>query len=185
MLPDALRADFDRYVELLKASFGADLVSVVVFGSQILGTAKPESDVDALVVVRGLPVNRWKRYDAFRPSARAVSDEFKAMLSLIVLTPEEAAIVKPYYLGMLSGHLLLWDRDGFFEGVLCRLQARLAELGARRYVDKDGYEYWDLKPDCMFLIGSRTLLPDEEGTESEEGGTEAQSNGAAPGRLRE
>jgi hypothetical protein len=43
--------------------------------------------------------------------------------------------------------VVLWDREGFFEGVLARLRARLAELGARRYVDKDGYEYWDLKPD--------------------------------------
>jgi hypothetical protein len=24
---------------------------------------------------------------------------------------------------------------------------RLAELGSKRLVDKDGYEYWDLKPD--------------------------------------
>jgi hypothetical protein len=23
----------------------------------------------------------------------------------------------------------------------------LRELGSRRYVDEDGYEYWDLKPD--------------------------------------
>ena len=147
MLPEALRGDLARYVERLKARFGADLVSVVVFGSQARGTAKLGSDVDVLVVVRGLPVNRWKRYDPLRPIARAVSDEFARTLSLIALTPEEAAIVKPYYLGMLSGHLLLWDCDGFFAGVLRRLQARLAELGARRYVDKDGYEYWDLKPD--------------------------------------
>jgi predicted nucleotidyltransferase len=147
MLPDDLRADLDRYVALLKARFGDDLVSIVVFGSRVRGTAKPESDVDVLVVVRGLPINRWKRYDALRPVARAVSGEFARTLSLIALTPEEAAIVKPYYLGMLSGHVRLWDRDGFFEGVLRRLQARLAELGARRYVDNEGYEYWDLKPD--------------------------------------
>lgn len=146
-LPDALRVDLDRYAELLTARFGTDLVSVVAFGSRVRGEARPESDLDVLVIVRGLPMNRWKRYDALRPVARAVSEEFATTLSLIALTPEEAAIVKPYYLGMLSGHLRLWDREAFFEGVLGRLQARLAELGARRYVDKDGYEYWDLKPD--------------------------------------
>ncbi len=36
---------------------------------------------------------------------------------------------------------------GFFASVLERLRRRLAELGARRYVDEDGYEYWELKPD--------------------------------------
>lgn len=90
-------------------------------------------------------MNQSKRYDALRPAARAVSDEFAATLSVIALTPKEAAIVKPYYLGMLSGHLPLWDRDGFFEGVLGRLQGWLAELGVRRYVDEDGYEYWDAR----------------------------------------
>ena len=39
------------------------------------------------------------------------------------------------------------DPQGFFAGVLERLRRRLHELGARRYVDEDGYEYWDLKPD--------------------------------------
>jgi hypothetical protein len=55
--------------------------------------------------------------------------------------------VKPYYLGMLSEHEILYDRDAFFAGVLDRLRQRLAELGSRRYVDRDGYEYWDSKPD--------------------------------------
>ena len=147
MLPSPLSADFRRYVDALDRQFGERLVSVVLFGSWARGTAKVESDVDILIVVRGLPVNRWKRYDPLRPIARMVSNEFAAALSLIALTPEEAATVKPYYLGMLSGHLLLFDRDGFFAGVLDRLEARLAELGARRYVDKDGFEFWDLKPD--------------------------------------
>lgn len=147
MLPEGLRADLDRYVDLLEARFGEDLVSVVVFGSHARGEARVESDADVLVVVRGLPVRRWERYGALRPVARAVSDQFAAALSLIALTPEEAGTVRPYYLGMLSGHVLLWDREGYFQGVLGRLRARLAELGSRRYVDKDGYEYWDLKPD--------------------------------------
>jgi len=38
-------------------------------------------------------------------------------------------------------------KDGFFADVLSRLRARLEESGARRYLDGDGYEYWDLKPD--------------------------------------
>ena len=38
-------------------------------------------------------------------------------------------------------------RDEFFATVLQHLEQRLAELGSERRVDKDGYEYWDLKPD--------------------------------------
>ena len=48
---------------------------------------------------------------------------------------------------MLSGHRILFDQEEFFRNVLERLQRRLKELGSERHVDKDGAEYWILKPD--------------------------------------
>lgn len=147
MLAEPLRHDLDRYIARLKQRFGDDLVSAVLFGSHARAQARPESDIDVLLVIRGLPPNRFERYTGFRDAARRVSEEFGDRVAAIVVTPEEAVHVKPYYLGMLSGHVVLHDREDFFAGVLERLRRRLAELGSRRYVDEDGYEYWDLKPD--------------------------------------
>jgi hypothetical protein len=147
MLPGRLRAELAAYVAALERRFGADLVSVVAFGSRVRGDARPESDLDVLIVVRGLPRRRWDRYAGLRDMAREVSEDFGRMISEILLTPEEAAQVKPYYLGMLSGHAIVRDEGHFFAAVLDRLKKRLDELGSRRYVDEDGYEYWDLKPD--------------------------------------
>lgn len=146
-IPPPLHRDLAQYVALLERRFGSDLVSVVLFGSRAREQARPESDIDLLAVIRGLPRNRWQRYEGFTDIAREVSTEFADMLALILATPEEAVHVKPYYLGMLSGHEIVYDRDDFFAGVLERLRKRLVELGSRRYVDPDGYEYWDLKPD--------------------------------------
>jgi predicted nucleotidyltransferase len=146
-LPPGLCSDLRRYVEVLERRFGDRLVSVVLFGSHTRGQGRPESDLDLLLVVDGLPRRRFERYRGLRGLAREVSDAFAAAAAPILLTPAEARQVKPYYLGMLSGHVILRDVGGFFASVLDRLQRRLAELGARRHVDQDGYEHWDLKPD--------------------------------------
>jgi predicted nucleotidyltransferase len=66
MLPGDLRADLDRYVERLKSRYGADLVSVVLFGWRARGDAGPESDLDVRIVARGLPRSRWERYEGLR-----------------------------------------------------------------------------------------------------------------------
>ncbi len=147
MLAHVWMQDVHRYLDFLREHFGSGLTSVVLFGSWARGTALPESDIDLLVVASGLPARRSDRHRLLYGIARRVSGEFASTVAPIVATPEEAARVKPYYLGMLSGHMMLWDTDGFFGGVLDQLRRRLTELGARRYVDDDGYEFWDLKPD--------------------------------------
>jgi len=146
-LPEELDSLTGRYLVRLRERFGADLVSVVLFGSWARAEARPDSDLDLLVVAGGLPRGRLDRHGIFSRLAREVSEEFADRAMVIPLTPEEAERVKPFYLGMLSGHEILWDAGGFFAAILERLRRKLAELGARRYVDKDGYEYWDLKPD--------------------------------------
>ena len=118
MIAGELREALDAYVVALRRRYGDDLVSVVLFGSLARGEAKPESDIDVLIVVRGLPRKRWDRYDGLRALSREVSEEFSDAVTPILLTPEEAEEVKPYYLGMLSGHVILQDERGFFAAVL-------------------------------------------------------------------
>lgn len=141
-----LEIRLQQFVERLRADLGSELVTVCLFGSQVDGAAEGR-DVDVLVVWEGAPKRRWARSEPIRAAARVVSPELEHWLMSIVLTRDEAREFKPYYLGILTRHRLLLDRNGFFESVLARLQARLDELGARRLRDADGYEYWDLVPD--------------------------------------
>jgi predicted nucleotidyltransferase len=142
-----LPPDLDRYVAALRARFGADLISVVLFGSWARGEARAESDIDVLVVAQGLPRSRLDRSGLLMRAANAVGAALADRIAPVALTPDEAAHIRPFYLGMLSGHIILVDEGGFFTAVLQRLRQRLQELGSRRHVDRDGYEYWDLKPD--------------------------------------
>lgn len=141
-----LEAELGALVERLLAELGSGLVTVCLFGSQA-ERDRPGRDIDLLIVWDGAPERRWQRGDLIRAVARSLSPRLEAWLSAIVLTPEEARRFKPYYLGMLERHQLLFDRDAFFADVLDRLRARLETIGARRLVDPDGYPYWDLAPD--------------------------------------
>jgi hypothetical protein len=145
-----------RFQAALEARFGDDLVTLAVFGSQVQGRETRESDLDLLAVIRGLPRQRFARRRVVSPIVRAVSPSFAETAALILLTPEEAATVKPFYLGLLEGHRLLLDRNGFLRGVLDRLARRLREPSAQRLTDELGNPYRDLKP--HYVLGEDVVL---------------------------
>lgn len=47
-------------------------------------------------------------------------------------SPDEACRFVPIYLDMTEDAVFLYYKNGFFQGVLANLRARLVELGARR-----------------------------------------------------
>lgn len=145
-MEERLETELRALVQRLRADLNQGLVTVCLFGSQV-DEARPERDIDLLVIWEGAPDRRWSRGDRIRAAACAVSPRLETWISLIVLTPEEARSFKPYYLGILDHHRLLFDRERFFATILDRLGRRLAEMGARRLTDPDGFVYWDLAPD--------------------------------------
>lgn len=130
------------------------LISLLVFGSAGRAVPGPESDLDILLVADPLAPGRLARAREFRPVEEAAEGELANMraegiharLSPVFKTPEEAKRGSPLFLDMVEDARLLFDRDGFMEGVLARLRQRLAELGARR-VWRGNAWFWDLKPD--------------------------------------
>ncbi len=139
----------------LKSYYGERLVSAVIFGSVGRGTQTFESDIDLLIIAKGLPDGRMKRIREFdlieekiEPFLESLRKEEKinTYISPVIKSPEEAIKGSPIFLDMVEDARILYDRDNFFEKVLERLKNRLKELGAKRIWRGNAW-YWDLKPD--------------------------------------
>ncbi len=130
------------------------VVSLALYGSWARGNARPDSDVDVLVVCDGLSVDRAERERLVIPSTREASRRLRAalgpgaypVLSPVLKTVAEAQYHAPLYLDMVHEARLLRDEGGFLRGVLDEVKANLERLGSRRVAFKGGW-YWDLKPD--------------------------------------
>jgi len=153
-LEEPYRRLLEKLIETLRGRFGDDLISVVVYGSVARGEAKRDSDVDLLIVARNLPRSRFARQDLFIEVEEKLEEILKRLeeegyrvdFSPILLTPEEAARIRPLYLDMVEDAVVLYDKGGFFASVLAKLKARLEELGAQR-VRLGKRWYWVLKKD--------------------------------------
>jgi hypothetical protein len=154
----ALKERYDailvRLLEVLRAHYGPQLVSVAVFGSVGRGTQREDSDIDLLIVARELPRGRMARVENFLPVDEKLApwlapprpDLLPVALSPIFKTPEEVGGGSPIFLDMVEDARILHDEGGFFGGYLERLRQRLGALGSRR-VWRGNTWYWILKPD--------------------------------------
>jgi hypothetical protein len=148
----------ERYDDLLaemlvevRALYGDRLVACAVYGSVGRGTPREDSDVDLLIVARGLPRGRTARVEEFLPVETRLEPRLRAFgpgacLSAVFKTPEEVEAGSPLFLDMVEDARILHDPDGFLAGHLGRLRERLRALGARRVWLGNAW-YWELKPD--------------------------------------
>ncbi|BCS93295.1 nucleotidyltransferase domain-containing protein [Metallosphaera javensis (ex Sakai et al. 2022)] len=125
-------------LELLRERFGDDLYSLVLYGSVARREQRPDSDVDLLLIVRGLPREITRRIEIFMELEEKLNLEkymdqgYYITLSPIIKTPEEASRTSPLYFDMVQDAVILYDRDSFFSGILDRLRKKMEELGAER-----------------------------------------------------
>ncbi|MEO0248318.1 MAG: nucleotidyltransferase domain-containing protein [candidate division WOR-3 bacterium] len=156
-VPDSNFSPLDlarEYALALKRRFGRDLVSVVVYGSSARNDYKRTSDIDLIVVVENLPPSLNERLrllgeieDELQPIVDSLHRRgIHTCFSTRLRTPDEARRFVPIYLDMTEDAVFLHDENGFFQGVLAEVRARLGELGARR-VRRGRLCYWELKPD--------------------------------------
>lgn len=140
-----------KLTELLVARFGEKLVSIVIFGSVARGEAKANSDIDVLLVCEEFEKSMSRTDKLVDIVLQLWSEEKKppgqhTWIQFHPLRPEEAEKNRPIYLDMIEDSIIIFDRNGFMENVLKKLEKRLQELGSRKVYLPDGTWYWILKP---------------------------------------
>jgi predicted nucleotidyltransferase len=140
--------------EQIRRVYGERLHSIALFGSVARRTARPDSDVDLLVVVADLPRGRRARLQTFEPVEHALAGAIAELqqhgihteLSAVLRTPEDLRTASPLMLDLTEDAVILEDRDGVLAAALEDLRKRLRRLGSRRVWEGNTW-YWDLKPD--------------------------------------
>jgi len=163
-MDQAVERIIDQLVQDLRELAGGGLVTVALYGSRARGDARPDSDIDLLVVCEGAAGERPRLDRDLAPAVARARERIEAafgaasapFLSVLVRLRETASYHSPLYLDMVEDARMLYDRDGFFAGVLAGLRANMARLGSRRVRLPDGGWYWDLKPD--FRPGEEIVL---------------------------
>jgi predicted nucleotidyltransferase len=129
----------------------------MVYGNVAGSRATRDSDFDLLVIFENLPRSIFVRArlfkraeDLIQPLLNDLMDSGCAVaLSQVIKTRSETARFSQIYIDVTEDAAIVYNKGGFFEGVLTRLIKRLRELGV--WVNDKPW-YWVLKGDYKFGV---------------------------------
>ena len=108
----------NKFKQKLFARFKDDLISLVLFGSVARGTARKESDIDMLIILKDAPASY---YDRLKPvidielELRNDIEGIPPVFSSIILSQDEAKQNRNIFLDMIDDSIILYDTNDFFK----------------------------------------------------------------------
>lgn len=142
-----MRAELiDELVAHYRAVFGERLVGLAIFGSRARGDARPDSDLDLLLIAEGLPRDLFVRASVVRaPSLRGDDPS----VSVRALCREEyERDIAPIDLDIGLDAVVLHDRNGYLAGRLMLIRQRIEQAGLVRAADLSwGWRRWPARSD--------------------------------------
>lgn len=145
----------ERLLEEILSAFDEEFIlSFALFGSIARGEAKPESDIDILIVHKEID---FDPVDLFAKVLLKIekSKENKVLMdkgiypspSPIFMTPKMLSENPLILLDIMTQGIVLYDKNSTLEEMFGRLREKLERMGAKRITLENGSWIWDLKPD--------------------------------------
>lgn len=142
----------NKFKQKLIARFKGDLISLVLFGSVARGTARKDSDIDMLIILKDAPDSYYERLKPVIDIELEMRNDIEGMppvFSSIIFTLDEAKQNRNIFLDMIDDSIILYDTNNFFKNRLSELKNRLIQLGSKKVILDDDTWYWNLKPDIV------------------------------------
>ncbi len=127
-----IRERYNLVVQVLEQTFAGRLKTVILFGSQARGEARPDSDHDLFVVIEGLPRDPVARVRLVRMTLLPILADLPGPISFVAKTPEEVMTdLTPLLLDVCVEGLCLYG-DSYFEPYRQKALAALRYSGLQR-----------------------------------------------------
>lgn len=130
---DQLEQRYRPIIQSLKNGFKERLKTVVLFGSQARGEARPESDHDLFIVVEDLPIEPVARQRSVRALLLPVLDNLPGTINFVAKKPNEvAANLTPLLLDVCVDGICLYGL-AYFQPYRQKAMAALRQAKLKRH----------------------------------------------------
>jgi len=141
------------FLKNLEEGLKGYLLAIVLYGSVARGSARPESDIDLLILYRKGEIDVDEIYSISDIEA-GKSPEYQRLykngiygeISPLFITPEEIKRNPLILLDIMEEGIILFEQGKCFTELLEKMRAETKKLGSRKVNLPDGSWYWELKP---------------------------------------
>jgi hypothetical protein len=139
-----------KLIRTLQEEYKTRFKACLLFGSTVKGL-KPNTDIDLLLVIDGMPENRIEKNREFAAVEKACAPELLSLQKIginLIFSPqirssESIQKFQNFYLDLPECNKILFDPEGLLASLLEKIRAWRISSGAKR-INKGLLWYWDL-----------------------------------------